>query len=265
MTSDDLNLLNELYQNMNSIEPDAVVFNYECCQSLSSCGYRFPNEKVTMELTKLLIDRKSMVMFTHFSIMALVNCWDPNYLGTAPFVSIGTGNGNLLLKFDPNTLLECPSSQLQRVAQLCDGRCDVSGYTCYSVNQNIMGTHQDYNLEILTYITNEVGAINHHSMSDNLKCKFNGETAVPCHTLLKYPSGGVLLASNGHWLDISNLDVSVEKMLKIAEQTYGVEEYTKMRREISETTGLEQKSNLNKYAKKYVQESVPCKYSKQRN
>jgi len=241
MKTEDLNVLNELFADMNSVEPEAVVFNYECCQVLSDCEYKFPFINVTMELTKLLIDRKSMVMFTHFSIMALVNSWDSNYLGKAPFVSIGTGSGNLLLKFEPNALIECPSSQLQRVAQLCDGYCSVNGYTCYSVNQNVMGTHQDYTLEILTYITNQVGTINHNAMSDNIKWNFNGETAIPCHTVLKYPSGGVLLASNGHWLDISNLDVSVEKLLKIAEQTYDNVEVNKMKNEILNTYGVEQK------------------------
>jgi len=215
VSSTDVSLLNELFENIDAVEPEAVVFNYECCQVLSQHQYRFPYIDITYELTKVLIDRKSMVMFAHYSIMALVNTWDSNRLGTAPFVSIGNGSGNLCLKFKPKTLIDCPSAQLQRVGELCDnGTCLVNGYTCYSVDQKKIGSHQDYSLEILTYITNEVGTVNHKSLSDNLISSIDGEKSVPCHTILTYPSGGVLLASNAHWLDLSNLDVSVEKILK---------------------------------------------------
>jgi len=258
----DLDLLNELFDDITLVEPDSVVLNYECCHSCrDGSSYKFPNPNITFRLTKFMIDRSSMVMFTHFSIMSLVNSWDSTLLGTAPFVSIGNGSGNLVLHFSPAVINACPSAQLQRVGELCEkGTCSVNGYTCYSVDQSKIGIHQDYTIEVLTVITNQVGTIN-SSLDNNVKWSIDGHSGIPCHTILRYPSGGILLASNAHWLDLSNLDVSAEKMLQLAEQTYSSVELETMKSDIMSKTGEERKKEVSKYAKKYVTESVPCKYS----
>jgi len=88
---------------------------------------------------------------------------------------------------------------------------------------------------------------------------------VPCHTVLEYPSGGILVASNAHWFDLSNIDVSVEKLLKVAEENYGKEKMEEMKKDLMNTDRRSQKEKLNGYAKKFVQQSAPGKYSKKFN
>ena len=51
------------------------------------------------------------------------------------------------------------------------------------------------------------------------------------HVLLTYPTGGQLLTSCGHWIELSKLDVSLDNLFKVAEQTWGGEYATQMRSE----------------------------------
>lgn len=59
-----------------------------------------------------------MVMFSDFSLKALINDWNSTILGTNPFLRTGTTSGQCSLKFKPSKLKECPSSQLQLVGDL---------------------------------------------------------------------------------------------------------------------------------------------------
>jgi len=254
----------ELFSNIKSVDPEAVVFNWECCSDISSHGYHFTDKNVTFDLARFLVDRKSMVMFTHFSMMALVNDWCEDKMGPNPFVGLGSGGGSLNLYFKPEKLLTCYSSQLVKVGELCEnGTCTISGYTCYTVDRSKSDTN-DYVLDVLTYITNDnIAGINHSTMPESQKWKIDGKTTVPCHTCLTYPSGGVLLASNAHWLDISNIDVTVTNLLKVAETNYGKEKMEEMRFNIMNTSGQQQQqSMINDYAKTFVQQSTPSQYSK---
>lgn len=57
-------------------------------------------------------------MFSDFSLKALIKEWDENVLGPNPFEKVGETSTPIKLKFDKQTLLDSPSSQLQAVAQL---------------------------------------------------------------------------------------------------------------------------------------------------
>jgi len=41
------------------------------------------------------------------------------------------------------------------------------------------------------------------------------------HYILTYPSGGSLLTSSGHWIELMKLDSSFESMVKLAKEEYG--------------------------------------------
>lgn len=49
------------------------------------------------------------------------------------------------------------------------------------------------------------------------------------HVLLRYPSGGVILTSMGHWIELMKIDTSENKLFAVAEQEFGLEEATKMK------------------------------------
>lgn len=96
--------------------PSCVAFNWEC-----SSGYSdedFNNDGITFELLKMIIKRGYFAMFSDFSLKALIKQWDDKVLGPNPFEKVGETSTTIKMKFDKKTLLDCPSSQLQAVAQL---------------------------------------------------------------------------------------------------------------------------------------------------
>ncbi len=72
-------------EHIKKIHPDCVVFNWECCGSYSGQSFIEGKDKV-FKFLKIVLDKGHMVMFSDFSLKALINDWDSNLLGPNPFV-----------------------------------------------------------------------------------------------------------------------------------------------------------------------------------
>ncbi len=156
-----LGLIQQLFDAIAQVQPDSVVFNFECCGGCSERG--FPDEvrsggnpqnesvqttpnkqkapaslckpatasiggykgskKLIMVFLRMLIDRGFMTVFGDFSLKALINDWDDHLLGANPFQAMphNSASHSMLLAFDSQELLRCPSSQLQMLGRLNDG------------------------------------------------------------------------------------------------------------------------------------------------
>ncbi len=151
-----LELIQNLFDAIAQVQPDSVVFNFECCGGCSERG--FPDEvrsgnpqneslsnkkspasycqpstastggykgskKMIMVFLRMLIDRGFMAVFGDFSLKALINDWDDHLLGANPFEAMPQSScgSSMLLAFDSQELLRCPSSQLQMLGRLNDG------------------------------------------------------------------------------------------------------------------------------------------------
>lgn len=56
---------------------------------------------------------------------------------------------------------------------------------------------------------------------ENLKCQI-GEFSGPAgHVLIKYPSGGAILTSMTHWIELMKVDTSQQKLFEVAAREYG--------------------------------------------
>ena len=79
-----------------------------------------------------------MLMFSDFSLKALIRQWNEEVLGPNPFVIIHEYTGNVVLRFNPERLKRSPSAQLQLVGELSEeGMCNVhavSGGIRYTIN-----------------------------------------------------------------------------------------------------------------------------------
>lgn len=107
-------LAKEIVSYTKEVDPDCVVFNWEC-----SSGYsceQFAEKVELMEFLGLLLNKGFMTMFSDFSLKALINDWNQSILGKNPFKRTGEISGPATLKFKPSVLKECPSSQLQLLA-----------------------------------------------------------------------------------------------------------------------------------------------------
>lgn len=74
---------------MKEVEPDCVVFNWECCECYTNKKFPEGKEKI-FTFVKGAIERGNMCMFSDFSLKALINQWDEQSgLGPNPFVITG--------------------------------------------------------------------------------------------------------------------------------------------------------------------------------
>ncbi|CAJ1345708.1 unnamed protein product [Effrenium voratum] len=202
--------LAQLIKDLEEVPRESAVFNWECCSACEAhhFGYGGSFDATTAELTKLLLDRGHMVMFSDFSLKALIGQW-PATLGQNPFREVGAVSGSIILKFDPEVLKACPSSQLVKVGELCEeGRAEVTAMTNTIkfdvVEEAARGAEEreEYKLQRLT--------------------RAEGVPDTAGHVLLTYPSGGRLLASAGHWCEVVNLrGVTDEALFRTAERYYG--------------------------------------------
>jgi len=155
-------------------------------------------------------------MFSDVSLKALINNWsDKHGLGPNPFVQTHEYSGNFVLRFDHEVLERCPSAQLNILGSLSEGNQvnvhAMGGTIVYSVNQRNL-RHNDYQLEVLTVV--ETLTPN----SEHLVSKIGHYSGAAGHVLLKYPSGGTILTSMGHWIELMKIDTSAKKLLEVAER-----------------------------------------------
>jgi len=97
-------------------------------------------------------------MFSDFALKALISKWDASVLGKNPFIKqTNEYGGNVVLRFDAETLKKSPSAQLQLVGTLSDGgMCNVNaagGTIVYTVDWKNLD-HSRYELQLLSVASN---------------------------------------------------------------------------------------------------------------
>jgi len=145
--SDDLK---QLLSDLSAIDdPSCVAVNYECCSGCNDHGFSMDNATVMQQLMFFL--RKGfLVMYSDFSLKAVIKAWqelgDETALGPLPLVRSGDWSNTVKLHFNPYTLKECISSQLQSVGELCNTQdfCTVQcmgGTVRYSVKEKFLNAN----------------------------------------------------------------------------------------------------------------------------
>lgn len=272
------NVAAQMRADIAMVDPAAVVFNWECCGGCS--GDTFSSGHAPTTLMAALISKGYMVMVSDFSLGALIKHWDTATLGANPFKKVGEFSQQLTLRFDPATLLACEdSAQLQMLGELCaSGEAHVhamGGTKAFTVDKRITPeahpeecAHGWTDVEVLTIVTalggKEPSAF---TRDEDELCSVGEHKGLAGHVVMRYPSGGRLLASCPHWIELSKLDVNAEQLLQVAEARYGVQYASSMRREMERFGGgaagrKKRKSYVASSACKFVQQSVPAKYSK---
>lgn len=109
-------IVTRIVKQIQSIDPDCTIFNWECCSAEES--KMFPLDGSTQKAIKALLDKGHMVMFSDWSLKALIKNWDEKSLGLNPFIHVKDYSGSLKLGFDKKKLLTCPSTQLHILAEI---------------------------------------------------------------------------------------------------------------------------------------------------
>merc|ERR1711904_644695 len=259
------NAVAELLADIELVDNDCVVFNWECCGGCSDVGLPQETSNTALELMEHVIGRGSMVMVSDFSLKALITDWRVDLFGPNPFVKVGEFDHSFTLCFDPLTLTKTSSSQLQKVGEMCTkGEAVVKamgGTICYTVDPK-KAAHDAYRLEVLSVIT-ETGAFDLDAAlpaGSDLRCKAGRASGAVGHVLVTYPSGGSILASAGHWLELAGLDVTVASLIAVAEKEYGTEYTTRLRQDLSiESDTMEMREEkMARWSKRMLTSSAPC-------
>ena len=119
-----IDTIKDVVEAIDNVEPESVVFNFECCSHCSESGFTASgDDRNVVDLLQENINRGFMTMFGDFSVKALIATWDPVVLNPAPFDRESKGcSTSMLLTFDSAKILECPTSaQLQNVGKLHEG------------------------------------------------------------------------------------------------------------------------------------------------
>lgn len=59
---------------MNKVDPDCVVFNWECCSGYSGSEFH-EGADLLFKFVKAVLNRGHMAMFSDFSLKALIGQW----------------------------------------------------------------------------------------------------------------------------------------------------------------------------------------------
>jgi hypothetical protein len=258
--------LRRLVADMRAVDSESVVVNWECCSGCSS--QRFEDTSAVMNLVDVLIKKGHMVMFSDFSLKALINDWNENVLGPNPFLKVGEFGTSLELRFSPEVLNACPSAQLQKLGELCnEGQAEVKamgGTISYTIDWVKADSSRAYSLEVLTVMTKCSGQ--DVRLAPQHTCQVGGHKGAAGHVLLKYPSGGKLLSSAGHWIELTRLDVSMESLLRVAQASYGEAYAGQIQTSLAScSTAAERNQVVQTYSAQVVQQSAPCTYSAPRS
>merc|ERR1719321_425305 len=92
-------------------------------------------------------------------------------------------------------------------------------------------------------------------------CEVGAHRGWAGHVLLKYPSGGKLLASAGHWVELSLLDVTEASLLQAA-AGFGEAYTSSVQASLSACRTAEDRNrSIQQFSSQMVQQCSPCSYS----
>ena len=258
-TNEETNVvLEESLKNLKELEPSSIVFNWECCSGCSESGF---TSSSTIQFIHHLLESGYMVMCSDFSVKAIIRTWDDELLGPNPFSIVGSVSGNFEIKFEPNQLKDCPSAQLQKLGELCDeGKANLhamGGTVQFNANPSIANDTARYRFSLLTLCT----AANGVPITNYKDLTIGDDIGIVGHASLSYPSGGILLLSAGHWIELSNIKTSEESVMRAAEGMYGATYAKEWKTNLASAPVAERASILNKYSAQMIQNCTPAQYS----
>lgn len=259
----------QLLTDIRLVDAASVVFNWECCAGCSCEAFGDHSEgqhprEIVMDLMELLLQRGHMVMVSDFSLKALIKQWSERRLGPNPFKKLGEFGGTMRLNFEPEILAACPSAQLQKAGEMSeDGTAQVHAMPstiAYTVDATKADTSR-YTLQVLT-VASQMQGIDIDDLPPHLLCSSGGHRGAAGHVLLQYPSGGRLLASAGHWVELAHIGVSEQRLLDVAASSYGAAYSADVQRQFESCPTAGDRAQLvQSMASQYIQQSVPCAYS----
>merc|ERR1712137_1367362 len=182
--------------------------------------------------------------------------------GPNPFIQLPTGcNSQFKIEFFPTQLQqEGVPQQLQVVGDLCteNGFAVVqamSNTILYTLKPDRKGTSR-YTLNVLTVVSEHDGG---RLSEDRQKCSIVSESSdvmksgFAGHVMLNYDSGGQLVTSMGHWIELTRINTSLEAVLRVAQHNFGQSELALLQEDLGmQNSDRDREECMQKWAKKHI-------------
>jgi hypothetical protein len=256
-------VLQKMLAEIACLEPGTVVFNWECCSGFSNDRFVEDDQNnPTIILMAYLLEKGFMVQCCDFSAGALIKCWDKKYLGSNPFIKAGTFSDQVTLKFDSDYLKQNEdSAQLQMVGELCKGGATLhalGGTVAFTVDKKVKPAKWD-SVEVLTVAT-RLGDKDASAFPPSCCSTKSGLSGMAGHAIVRYPSGGRLLVGCPHWIELSNVNVKEDHLLKVAEKRYGTNYASEMKTKLMSASICERQQMCDSLGGEFIKQSAPQKY-----
>lgn len=252
----------QLYEKIKSIPPTDSVFYWECCSGCSRGGgcnmkiekYSVGNTSINL-IHHLVCKEGIMVMCADFSLKGLISDWNSELLGPLPFKNICSTSEPFTLLFEPESLIQCKSTQLQNVGKLSEnGKAVIKAmggtiqYTVTDVDNS------PYTIDILTVVQPGIDVFDSNLCQTTDK-KHKGYAG---QVILTYPNGGMLLVSNGHFSELARLDTSMEKFLQVVSAEYGANTSSTYSTQLNTMNDIDRQKFIQRKVSEMVAADVPC-------
>jgi hypothetical protein len=192
----------------------------------------------TLEFIASAVSCGFLVMVSDFSLKALISAWDRHSAATAtatvtphpvlglnPFAQLGVFGSHFRLRFDAAELKDCCSAQLKMLSEIStEGTAEshaLSGTILFGVDQaKARASAATYKLQVLTVMT-ECAGEDVSKLPRERVVSVAGHTGAAGHVALTFPSGGVLLAAAGHWVELQRVKTDERSFFNVMASEYG--------------------------------------------
>lgn len=268
--------MQQVVEAINQVDPCSVVFNFECCTYCARKGFQDLHGKLVRFL-KILLDRGYMAMFADFSLKSLIADWNSGILGPNPFQEVGTCKGKMVLAFDSNQLLDSDScAQLQALGRINKAGVHTAELECMSNTFVFTLKDEDryaarsssdpppkYDLEVLSIACSFEQSRFPNAFDDYRLLKKGNHVGYAGHVMLTYRnSGGRILVSGGHWIELTHIDVDEEYTVNAIQQQFGTEFAKQLKVDLASSPTEEGRQHfLQESVRQLIQSTAPCAYS----
>lgn len=254
-------LVKEIVSTVSDLEPGNVVFNWECCSSCSkhTFGSVIDNTAIIQFVSFIVRKKGYVAMFSDFALKALIDNWDESLLGAKPYINVGSRDDAFKLLFSREHVAESECYQLKSMAQLSTTDSinihALKDTIEYTIDQEVYNKETPYELQVETVVVNDKYKSKYCQTTDK---KYYGLAG---HTILKYSSGGLIITSNGHFIELTKLDTSIEKVLQYAELHLGRAVSDSMKKDLYSQPLTMRRVSATQYAQECLQSALPVSSS----
>lgn len=247
-----------LLRDLKKINGKNIMVYFECCSFFCSNDYKFPSETISL-ISYLIFEKKCFVLFSDFSLKALINCWNEEIFGLNPFIRYDDLKiGHVKIIFEKEKFKNSNLKQLQVISELVSTEEEIGNIylkvleetISFGIKEELLNT-EFYNIQILSNTLEENDSHTHKKRKVNLKTKNtknteNIEELYVGQAIINFKKRkdkdkdedknedndeeyGRILVSNGHFCELSGINYNEDSLISSIKSNLGQEYYEKVK------------------------------------